>query len=268
MNILLLILIFYFPLTELSFGESRTINVQLTAPWPTTIISPLQEASEFMSEKTEASFWSFLESLRSAQSEEAPQLPIEAEEGYNKLSHEQYASFAIEIAEPLLSQLQLSMLRLTLSIRSFSPLVEAHRSLAQLSAKDCRQGGNFEAEMGDNWVVLSPSGRIVCDALQLRAASTASCGAGSSPCAWPRLQSSFAEDAVDNIGHKFNFEETQIDRNSLKHNLTSEGYHLNVYGAPYVPQIRATLYGRLGSKSLWSFHDELVALVAEGILGE
>jgi UDP-glucose:glycoprotein glucosyltransferase len=130
---------------------ARTIDVKLTAPWPTTPLSPLLEASEFMSE--EGKFWDFVSALRQP---ETIQLLNDAESNpYSEIAHEQISSLVVDIASNLISNLQLAALRLTLSVRSFAPLIETHRSLALLSSNKC--------DSSSHWMILHPSGKIICD---------------------------------------------------------------------------------------------------------
>jgi hypothetical protein len=190
---------------------------------------------------------------------------------YSKTKHEEMASLAVELAAPLVSSLQLSALRLTLAVRSFAPLIEAHRSLAEMSAHVCR-GLPRESRvspaapvwplLGDSWAVLSPSGRIVCDPSELARAATAWCGAGASPCLWPVTRDPGVEEPVQEVDH------VHGARTGGSGNRVGDEYDYNSDGAPYTPQARATLYGRLGSQLFWEFHDELVALASAGIIGE
>ena len=157
-----------------------------------------------------------------------------------------------------------------LAVRSFAPLVETHRSLADVSAHVCANASfaeaSFSPSFGDTWVVFSPSRRVVCDPSRLVAAATAWCGAGASPCTWPTVRDTSTEEAVAEVDHPFEVM-TASGQAATPRNASSTGRrHVNADGAPYVQQTRATLYGRLGSALFWEFHDELVRLSTEGIV--
>ena len=47
----------------LASAAARNINVQLQAPWKTSVFSPLQETSEFLAHESPALFWRFVESF-------------------------------------------------------------------------------------------------------------------------------------------------------------------------------------------------------------
>jgi|MDSY01.1.fsa_nt_gb hypothetical protein len=252
------------------WASGRTINVKLSAPWPSTALAPIQEVAEFMAEESHGGFWKFVGALRGLGAERSAALAGVERVPYNESLYQHMASLATEVAAVFLSPLQLSALRLTLAVRSFAPLVETHRSLADVSAHVCANASfaeaSFSPSFGDTWVVFSPSRRVVCDPSRLVAAATAWCGAGASPCTWPTVRDTSTEEAVAEVDHPFEVM-TASGQAATPRNASSIGRrHVNADGAPYVQQTRATLYGRLGSALFWEFHDELVRLSTEGIV--
>ena len=215
---------------------SRNIHVSLSAPWPTTCLSPIQEVSEYLSEESSADFWGFAKALRTTDAVAA--IDKADSEPYSEAGHEQISSMAVELAASLLSPLQLSALRLTLSVRSFAPLVETHRSLALLSAGKCGDGSSA-------WVVLRPSGRVVCDPSKLAEAAKAAPGS-----AWPTVTGT-----------------AEAPRPSVDHYFAVDGGLGAAAAAAAAAAESATLYGRLGSSSFWAFHDELAPMLEAGSLG-
>jgi len=206
----------------------RTINVKLSAPWPTSAMSPIQEVSEFMAEESNQDFWAFVAALRTP---ETMALLDKAEsEAYAEASHEQLGSLAVDVASGLLSPLQLSALRLTLAVRNFAPMVETHRSLAAVTSYVC--DGVRSGNAGAAWVVLRPSGRVVCSPSEL--AQTAG-----------PVVSAAAEGAkVPGVDHVFGSASAPAAGASAPED--------------------ATLYGRVGTSSFWAFYDALVSAQEAG----
>lgn len=220
-----------------------------------------------MAEESHREFWNFVEGLRDVSADRRAFIGDIENDSYSEKKHEEMASLAVELAAPLVSSLQLSALRLTLAVRSFAPLIEAHRSLAEMSSHVCRGLSRVSPAtvlplLGDSWAVLSPSGRIVCDPSELVRAATAWCGAGASPCLWPVTRDHGVEEPVQEVDHIYG------TRTEVNGGRADGGHHFNYDGAPYTPQARATLYGRLGSPLFWEFHDELVTLASGGVIGE
>jgi hypothetical protein len=133
-----------------------------------------------MAEESGSDFWQFAEALRA----NADVLDRAEAEAYSEPTHEAIASLAVEVASGMLSPLQLSALRLTLSVRAFAPLVEAHRSLAAISAHACNGA--------PSWAILK-EGRVACTPDDLAAAAASA--------AWPTVTSDPAAEAPNAIDH-------------------------------------------------------------------
>jgi len=181
-----------------------------------------------MAEESNQDFWAFVAALRTP--ETIALLDKAESEAYAEASHEQLGSLAVDVASGLLSPLQLSALRLTLAVRNFAPMVETHRSLAAVTSDVCEGVRSSSAET--SWVVLRPSGRVVCSPSEL--AQTAG-----------PVVSAAAEGAkVPGVDHVFG------------------GASAPATGAS-APE-DATLYGRIGTSSFWTFYDALVAAQEAG----
>ena len=197
---------------------ARTITVDLNAPWPTSALSPILETAEFFSEESTADFWRFAASLRGY----ANEFDAVDAGAYSEAAHEQLASKAVDLASALVSPLQLSALRLTLAVRSFAPLIEAHRSLAAVTAEACGSSA---------WAVLVPSGRVVCSPEDVTKATS--------------TDSEWSGPSVDPIAESF--------RAGVDHEQADASDDVGE-GA-----VEATMYGRLGTSSFWALHDALVS---------
>jgi hypothetical protein len=209
----------------------RTIDVKLTAPWPTSAISPVLEVAEFLAE--EDKFWEFVNGLRS--NDTASLLSDVEKFPYSESSHEQVSSLAVETASDLLSPLQLSALRLSLSVRAFAPLIETTRSLASLTSHACKVRGGTQHV--SSWAIVHPSGRVVCDVGDLEKSVTAE--------SWDIIVSDpTANDGIpdDKLEHVYDFPAS----------------------APPLNKQSITLYSRLGTSEFWQFHDRAAELYTSG----
>jgi len=151
-------------------------------------------------------------------------------ESYSEAAHEQMAALAVEIAASLLSPLQQSALRFTLSMRSFAPLVETHRSLAFVSAGACGE------KKPSSWVVLRLSGQVLCQPSDV--------GTFMNPASSLPRVSAVAEAPRPEVDHA---------------HVLPNSPPAFVEGAE-----EATLYGRFGTSSFFAMHDALVAAQSEG----
>ncbi|XP_058455757.1 UDP-glucose:glycoprotein glucosyltransferase [Malaya genurostris] len=135
-------------LAEAARGEfkSHPITTQLSAKWT---ITPIQlEIAEFIEEENNNLFWDYVELIN--------QIPnglyhIETEEKRYKKS--------MDLANTLLGVGQTNLLKLSLSLHSFAPKVQAHLQIADdmLKQSDC-----------DSPAFVSIGGKITCDVHDLR----------------------------------------------------------------------------------------------------
>lgn len=129
-------------------GESKShpITTQLSAKWGRT---PIQlEIAEFIEEENAHLFWDYIDLLNKIPN---GLYSIDTEEGrYGK---------SVEIAETLLGVGQTNLLKLALSLHSFSPKVQAHLQIANevLKQGDC-----------DTSAFVSVGGKVACDQSELR----------------------------------------------------------------------------------------------------
>uniref|UniRef100_A0A182J6H8 UDP-glucose:glycoprotein glucosyltransferase n=1 Tax=Anopheles atroparvus TaxID=41427 RepID=A0A182J6H8_ANOAO len=130
------------------YGESKShpITTQLSAKWG---ITPAQlEIAEFIDEESGNSFWDFVELLNNVP---GGLYRLETEEKrYQK---------SIELASEILGDGQISLLKLALSLHSFSPKVQAHLQVATevLTKGDC-----------ETTIFASVNGKVACDVSDLR----------------------------------------------------------------------------------------------------
>nr|XP_023674332.1 UDP-glucose:glycoprotein glucosyltransferase 1 isoform X2 [Paramormyrops kingsleyae] len=96
-------------------GDSKAITTSLTTKWPSTPL--LLEASEFFAEESQELFWNFVELNQNIDDE-------------HDGTDQSYYQLILERAGTLLSQLQLSMLRFSLSLRVYSSTVYAFQQIA------------------------------------------------------------------------------------------------------------------------------------------
>ncbi|XP_071798762.1 UDP-glucose:glycoprotein glucosyltransferase 1-like isoform X1 [Asterias amurensis] len=97
--------------------KSKPITVSLQAKWPATPL--VSEASEFLAEKGENSFWSFVDSLSELKAADVGE------------TDESNYAFVLKFAGRLLSDTETDLLKLTLSIHSHSPRIEMFNQIAQ-----------------------------------------------------------------------------------------------------------------------------------------
>lgn len=131
-----------------AYGESKShpITTQLSAKWGRT---PVQlEIAEFIEEENAHLFWDYIDLLNKIP---GGLYSIDTEEGrYRK---------AVELAETLLGVGQTNLLKLALSLHSFSPKVQAHLQIGQevLKQGDC-----------DTSAFVNVGGKVACDQTELR----------------------------------------------------------------------------------------------------
>ncbi|XP_022095271.1 UDP-glucose:glycoprotein glucosyltransferase 1-like isoform X2 [Acanthaster planci] len=97
--------------------KSKPITTSLQAKWPATPL--VAEASEFLADKGVESFWSFVDSLS------------ELRDGDVGETDESKYAFVMKFAGRLLSDTERDLLKLTLSIHSYSPKIEMFNQIAQ-----------------------------------------------------------------------------------------------------------------------------------------
>ncbi|XP_050087540.1 UDP-glucose:glycoprotein glucosyltransferase [Anopheles aquasalis] len=126
-------------------SKSHPITTQLSAKWK---ITPLQlEIAEFIDEERGNSFWEYVELLNNVPG------------GLHGLETEEKRYLkSIELASEILGQGQISLLKLALSLHSFSPKVQAHLQVAQevLTKGDCETS-----------IFASVHGKVACDISEL-----------------------------------------------------------------------------------------------------
>lgn len=129
-------------------GESKShpVTTQLTAKWSTT---PVQlEIAEFIEEENTHLFWDYVDLINKIPS------------GLHHIDTEQKRyNKSVTIAETLLGVGQTNLLKLALSLHSFSPKVQAHLQIA----KDVLKQGDCETK-----AFVSIAGKVVCDESELQ----------------------------------------------------------------------------------------------------
>jgi len=127
-------------------SKSKFVDVSVVAPWaPTPLII---EASEYFADKAdEGKFWEFVESLPN--------------DIYEKTDKQHYDT-SIELASKIVSNVQLSLIKFALSIRNFSPKLQAYKQLWQAAL-------NFGCSIKDkDGAVVLIGGKCVSDPSLLR----------------------------------------------------------------------------------------------------
>ncbi|XP_038051139.1 UDP-glucose:glycoprotein glucosyltransferase 1-like isoform X2 [Patiria miniata] len=97
--------------------KSKPITTSLQAKWPATPL--VLEASEFLADKGEESFWSFVDSLSGLK------------DGDIGETDESMYAFVLKFAGRLLTDTEMDLLKLTLSIHSHSPRIEMFNQIAK-----------------------------------------------------------------------------------------------------------------------------------------
>lgn len=97
-------------------GKQKPVTVRLDAKWPSTPL--LCEVSEFLAKESSDFFWSFVRDLSRSQN-------------LDQETDKSIYSMALSLASKHISPLQLNLLKLTLSLRAFSPAVQTHQQIAQ-----------------------------------------------------------------------------------------------------------------------------------------
>uniref|UniRef100_A0A8C5S9A0 UGGT thioredoxin-like domain-containing protein n=1 Tax=Laticauda laticaudata TaxID=8630 RepID=A0A8C5S9A0_LATLA len=94
----------------------KAVTARLAAKWPATPL--LLEASEFIAEESNEKFWQFLETVK--------ELTI-----YQKgVSEHSYYDLLLKKAGQFLSNLQINLLKFSLSLRAFSPTIQMFQQIA------------------------------------------------------------------------------------------------------------------------------------------
>ncbi|XP_076453817.1 UDP-glucose:glycoprotein glucosyltransferase 1-like isoform X2 [Babylonia areolata] len=122
-------------------GKKKPVTVRLDAKWHSTPL--LCEVSEYLAQESNDFFWSFVRDLSRSQN----------------LDHEtdkSIYSLGLSLASKLVSPLQLNLLKLTLSLRAFSPAVQTHQQIAQEipKSKECT-------------AFIEVKGQVTCDPNEL-----------------------------------------------------------------------------------------------------
>jgi UDP-glucose:glycoprotein glucosyltransferase len=113
-------------------AKSHTISTLINAKWHLT---PIQlEIAEYLSETSNQKFWIFVDKLTS--------LKVNIDELENDLS--QYQT-SIDVASSLLSEPQMKLLKLSLSLHSMTPRIQSHLMIADdlLKHGDCEKSNSF-----------------------------------------------------------------------------------------------------------------------------
>ncbi|XP_062849869.1 UDP-glucose:glycoprotein glucosyltransferase 1 [Trichomycterus rosablanca] len=98
-------------------GDSKAVTTTLTTKWPSTPL--LLEASEFLAEESQDTFWDFVEASQD----------IEGQHDGSDLS---YYELILKKAGHLLSAVQLKLLKFALSLRSYSSTVHSFQQIASI----------------------------------------------------------------------------------------------------------------------------------------
>ncbi|XP_031416124.1 UDP-glucose:glycoprotein glucosyltransferase 1 isoform X2 [Clupea harengus] len=96
-------------------ADSKAVTTTLTTKWPATPL--LLEASEFLAEENQDKFWDFVEANQH----------VENEHDNTDLS---YYELILKKAHPLVSPVQLNMLKFALSLRAYSSTVHSFQQIA------------------------------------------------------------------------------------------------------------------------------------------
>ncbi|XP_063160721.1 UDP-glucose:glycoprotein glucosyltransferase 2 [Candoia aspera] len=97
-------------------ASRKAVTAWLAAKWPATPL--LLEASEFIAEESNEKFWQFLETVK--------ELTI-----YKKgVSEHSYYNLLLKKAGQFLSNLQINLLKFSLSLRAFSPTIQMFQQIA------------------------------------------------------------------------------------------------------------------------------------------
>ncbi|ESP03274.1 hypothetical protein LOTGIDRAFT_137613 [Lottia gigantea] len=116
-------------------GKAKSVNVALDAKWRSTPL--LLEASEFLAKESPDYFWRFLQDVTNL---DPKQISKESNQSlYNSIQ---------KFAGRHLSPLQLNLLKLSLSLRAFSPKVQVYQQLGNeaVSSKKCSTFVNVQSE--------------------------------------------------------------------------------------------------------------------------
>ncbi|XP_059620979.1 UDP-glucose:glycoprotein glucosyltransferase [Phlebotomus argentipes] len=107
-------------------STSHSITTFINAKWNVTPFA--LEVSEYLADENANLFWDFVDAVN--------ELDMEATQSDDSKSYKQ----SLKVAEKLLSAPQVSLLKLSLSLHSLSPRVEAHQQIAQevLEDSDCK----------------------------------------------------------------------------------------------------------------------------------
>jgi hypothetical protein len=126
---LLVVLILVGFLDVYSAGKSPKINVQMTAPWPSSKFYPILEASEFVA-KDVCSLLSYFAFSVCVQDPDMFWKFIGAAVNLTETSPSVNPySLALSCATPLLAPTMVDLLSVSLSVRSLSPTIELHRQV-------------------------------------------------------------------------------------------------------------------------------------------
>ncbi|GFR63374.1 UDP-glucose:glycoprotein glucosyltransferase 1 [Elysia marginata] len=99
-------------------SKQKPINIALSGKWMSTPI--LSEASEFLAKESNENFWSFVDRI----AEQDAQF-------FSSASDESKYKAVLKFAGELLSPLQLSLLKFSLSLRALSPAVQMSQQLVE-----------------------------------------------------------------------------------------------------------------------------------------
>ena len=232
--------------------DARSVEFSLTADWPTWALSPLQEAAEFLTSEVEGDeslLWTLVDELETnyahTQFDKAAKAEVFVAEELDGVWAQ-----TLNQTSPLLHPLSHSLLHLYLSLRSYSPTLELHRSLRKGPAFDAALLADSESGcvegVSTSWALLSTGpgeeGQVVCQAEKLAALLSSSPSPASSTTA-----------AADEEDHRV----LEFD-----HLYPTASGAASSSPSPLV----VTLYAALGTSEFASFHSLLAPKAAAGEL--
>ncbi|GAB0089717.1 UDP-glucose:glycoprotein glucosyltransferase [Sergentomyia squamirostris] len=140
--------------------KSHPITTFINAKWNATPFA--LEVSEFLADENSNLFWQFVDAIN--------ELDLESAQTGDSRSYRQ----ALTVAEKLISGPQISLLKLSLSLHSLSPRVEAHQQIAleELEGNECKAstfaviGGNVACTVPDVAKLIKNPGSTATELFQ------------------------------------------------------------------------------------------------------
>eukprot|EP00795_Rhopilema_esculentum_P016307 gene16307-7694_t len=132
----IILALFVFQCIDVTNGksDSKYVRINVDAKWPSTPL--VLEASEFIGTLDDGKFWEFIESFNNSEAKENT-LGI-----YNSI---------LDASSKLLADLEMDMMKFSLSLRSFSPLIQVYRQLLR------------ETDIPDCEVLFLVEDKLFCD---------------------------------------------------------------------------------------------------------